>query len=237
MQNREICIMLKPSDFQVVGKDNQYFFVRTKGSKNISEQRGVLKEIQEAIEKAEKFDACLRNPNEVMQWSGNTINKFHLQIERGNLLESQNKSLSEENARLKEENKKLNIEKNELDIAVKTLNEERNQLLDKASNWDLIANTPIQEHIREIQNLKAQLEEQKQIAEARLNEANDLRKSYSNQLGLDQNLIVITKSEFQQLEQANKVIWYIEEASNGQGWTLEKLQERIKSILSQYRGK
>ena len=43
--------------------------------------------------KAKKFDDCLRNPNEVMQWSGNTISKWHLQIANNELLEQENKKL------------------------------------------------------------------------------------------------------------------------------------------------
>ena len=54
-------------------------------------------QILENQEKAEKLDECLRNPSEVMQWSGNTISRYHLQIANNKLLEQENKQLKEEN--------------------------------------------------------------------------------------------------------------------------------------------
>ena len=49
--------------------------------------------LRQILEKAKKLDDCLRNPNEVMQWSGKTISKWHLQIANNELLEQDNKQL------------------------------------------------------------------------------------------------------------------------------------------------
>ncbi len=65
-----------------------------------AEYKSLKAKLEGELEKAEKLDECLRNPNEVMQWSGNTISRYHLQISKNELLELENKQLKEENVRL-----------------------------------------------------------------------------------------------------------------------------------------
>lgn len=79
-----------------------YPYSNKKAKNDIEWSKELKQQILDNQEKAEKFDACLRNPNERMHWSGSTINKFHLQIENNKLLEKENKQLKEKLEKLYE---------------------------------------------------------------------------------------------------------------------------------------